>query len=228
VAVPILLSFVGLVMVGVGSFGCEMIKVSASGYYSYYSTIGFTSSKVGGACVSYGTTDVDAALQAGYAFAILATVVGVLTVIAAILTTFIRLPPVALLGMSGSAFVVAAFAVIVTGVGFAASGCNSGGISCTPGSQMYVVMVGVFFWIGAGTALLFVKKYARADIGERSASVSKVPVASISAEPVKEDEPTSSTVIETFINPDGTKTRTTTVTSFKDGAKIVEKTNETL
>jgi hypothetical protein len=230
-----LLSFVGLVMVGVGGFSCELLQVSSYGYDSYYgsygygSYIGFTSAKVGGTCVRYATVS-EPALQAGNAFAILATLVGVLTLIGAILTTFLKLPRVALVVMTVMAYVVAAFAFVVTGVGFATAGCNQGSVSCLPGPKMYVVLVGAFFWIGAGTALVFVKRHERADLGERSSSASDVPVASLTAEPVKDFEPTesSSTVVETFINPDGTKTRTTTVTSFKDGAKVVEKTNEAL
>jgi hypothetical protein len=228
-----LLSFVGLVMVGVGGFSCEMIKSTLTGIDgSVVFTLGFASGKGIGGCVKYSDTTYspDAAFQAGNAFAILATLFGVFTVIAAILTTFIRFPPLVVLGMSISAFVVAIFSAIVTGVGFASDNCTAPGNSCKPASMMYVVMVGTFFWIGAGAALLFVRKHEREGVMDDDIKPAPaIPAAAASAIDVEaHNDELPTTVIETITNPDGTKTRTTTATSYKDGQKVVEKTSETI
>jgi hypothetical protein len=225
-----LLSFVGLVMVGVGGFSCEMMKVTDE-YYNLYTYYGFTSLKLYGSCSELINTS--SAFKAGNAFAILATLFGVLTVIAAILTTFIRFPPRAILGMAISSFVVAGFSVIVTGVGFADAGCALSGQTCEPGSMMFVVMVGAFFWIAAGAAFLFVRKFEREGIMDENVkpapAVAAIPAAAASAIDVEaHNDELPTIVIETITNPDGTKTRTTTATSYKDGQKVVEKTSETI
>ena len=88
VALPILFTFVGMVMVAVGGFNCKMVKETKAGVAGYL-YFGFTSVEVDGTCVKYTSYDPDPPLETGNAFAILATVFGALTVIAAILTTFI-------------------------------------------------------------------------------------------------------------------------------------------
>lgn len=229
VALPILLSFVGLVMVGVGGFSCEMMKVTDE-YYNLYTYYGFTSLKRYGSCSEL--IDTSSAFKAGNAFAILATLIGVLTVIAAILTTFIRFPPQAILGMAISSFVVAGCSVIVTGVGFADPGCALSGQTCSPGSMMYVAMFGAFFWIAAGAAFLFVRKYEREGIMDENVkptpAVPAIPAAAAAIDVEAHNDELPTTVIEMITNPDGTQTRTTTVTSYKDGRKVVETTSETI
>lgn len=223
---PILFSFVGLVMVGVGGFSCEMMKVTNNDLY-VYTYFGFTSQKVSGACREL--EDPSSAFKTGNAFAILATLFGVLTVIAAILTAFIRFPPLAVVGMAISAFVVAGCSVIVNGIAFADGSCGWSELTCTPGSMMYVVLVGTLFWIAAGTAFLFVTKHEREGIMDDDVkpAASTIPAAA-TIDMEARDEPIPTTIIETTTNPDGTKTRTTTVTTYKDGHMLVEKTSETV
>jgi hypothetical protein len=228
VALPILFSFIGMVMVAVGGFSCKMVKGTEAGVDGYF-YFGFTSAERDGTCVNYQSYDPDPPLETGNAFAILATVFGVLTLVAAILTTFVRFPPLAVLGMSVSAFVVAGFATIVTGVGFANETCKATGYTCTPGSMMYVTLVGTLFWIAAGATFLFVNKFERDAIMEGNGSTPIPGVAAALHEGGGMDESqTPTTVIETITNPDGTKTRTITVTSYKDGQTIVEKTIDTV
>jgi hypothetical protein len=220
-------SFIGMVMVAVGGFSCKMVKGTEAGVDGYW-YFGFTSVERDGTCVNYQSYDPDPPLETGNAFAILATVFGVLTLVAAILTTFIRFPPLAVLGMAVSAFAVAGFAIIVTGVGFANETCTAGGYTCTPGSMMYVTLVGALFWIASGATFLFVNKFERDGIMEGNGSTPIPEVAALGVEGGMEENQTPTTVIETITNPDGTKTRTITVTSYKDGQKIVEKTSDTV
>jgi hypothetical protein len=212
-----------MVMVAVGGFSCEILRAEDK-TYGVYTNYGYTSIELGGACVELAETS--APFKAGHAFAILSTLFGVLTVVSAILTSFVRFPPRAVVGMSVSALVVAGFSLIVTGIAFADAGCDAPGITCKPASMMYVVMVGALFWIGAGIALLFVRKYEREGIMDEDANAPAPAIASVDVAATKNVDETPTTLIETTTNSDGTKTRTTTVTSYKDGQKVVEKTNE--
>lgn len=204
-----------------------MIKIQ-DGFYSYS---GFTSVKSYGVCVDY--IDPVSAFKAGNAMVILSTIFGVITVIGAILTTFISFPRGALIGMSAASFTIALLAVIACGVGFAGEVCTMYPQSkCLPGGMWYVLMIGFLFWISAGTSFLFMKKYERHDLGAMHGSKSQ-------PQQLQTDEPSipvmpqptegsASTLVETVVNPDGTKTKTTTVTTIKDGQTIVEKTTETI
>jgi hypothetical protein len=229
---PIVLSIIGLILVSIGGFSCGLLKITVSDAFSsaadYY---GFTSFKSYGGCVR---VDYDiGAYKAGNAMVILGTIVGVLVVIAAILTTFLTFPRGAFIGMSAASFVTAVFAVVATGVVFAVPDCKYAGYSCSPGPMLGVLIAGLFFWIGAGISCLFMKKYERPDAG--AAGGAKEPPLpqqaqepSIPVVPPQPAEGTASTVVETVVNSDGTKTKTTTVTSVKDGQMIVEKTTETV
>jgi hypothetical protein len=214
-----------MVMVAVGGFSCEILRVENRNY-GVETNFGFTIIELDGACVELG--EVSAPFKAGHAFTILSTVLGVLTVISAVLTSFVRFPPRVVVGMSVLAFVVAAFSLLVTGIGFADGGCDLPEITCKPGSMMYVVMVGALFWIGAGIAFLFVRKYEREEIMDEDANAPLPAIASVDVAAIKNVDETPTTLIETTTNSDGTKTRTTTVTSYKDGQKVVETTNETV
>jgi hypothetical protein len=209
-------------MVAVGGFSCELIRVESS-RLGIDTTFGFTSVRLNGACFSSVQSSI---LKAGSAFAILATLFGVLTVIAAILTTFIRFPPCFIVVMSIIAFVVAVLAAVVAGIGFADDACaRLRSVTCTPGPMMYVVMVGAVFWLAAGATFLFLRGHEREGIMDEDVK----PATVIAAATANEVEPSNdTTVIETTTNPDGTKTRTTTVTTHKEGQIFVEKTNETV
>jgi hypothetical protein len=108
----------------------------------------------------------DAPLKAGYAFGILATIFGVFTLIAVILTTRITFSKKVIWGMATSSFVIAFFVVLALSVGFATDACNHG--KCTPGPAWYEGLVGLLCWIGAGVSLLFMMKYehTEAAVGE--------------------------------------------------------------
>jgi hypothetical protein len=116
-----------------------------------------------GDCVKFSETTYEpgSALQAGKAFAIVTTVFGVLTVAVTIALTFVRFPAAALLAMAVSSFVMATFSSIVVGVGFGEEVCSEPDLTCSPASMMYVVLVGLLFWIAAGVTLLQVKKFER-------------------------------------------------------------------
>jgi uncharacterized membrane protein YhaH (DUF805 family) len=223
-----------MIMVAVGGFSCSMFKVEADGSTSY--TVGYDSVTLYGDCVKFSDTNYDpgSALQAGKVFAIVVTVFGVLTVVFTIALTFVRFPAAALMAMAITSFVLAAFSCIVVGVGFAEDICTQSGVTCSPASMMYVVLVGLLFWIGAGVTLLLIKKFERPglDAGEGSeldrdhdaASAKSGVPGSVTGDTHASEEMT--TVINTVVNPDGTKTRTTTITHYANGQKIVECTTE--
>jgi hypothetical protein len=231
-ALPIIFSLVAMIMVAVGGFSCSMFKVEADGSTSY--TVGYDSVNLYGDCVKFSDTNYDpgSALQAGKAFAIVVTVFGVLTVVFTIALTFVRFPAAALMAMAITSFVLAALSCIVVGVGFAEDICTQSGVTCSPASMMYVVLVGLLFWIGAGVTLLLIKKFERAGLDDGEAerdhdaasAKSGVPGSVTGDTHASQEEMT--TVINIVVNPDGTKTRTTTITHYEDGQKIVESTTE--
>jgi hypothetical protein len=130
-------------MVAVGGFSCEMFSLEVGGYLIF--PFGYNAAQLLGTCVDF--VDPAPALKAGYAFVILATIFGGLTVVAAVLAAFIRFPPSAVPGMSILAFVVAGFGALVCGVAFAVAECQTEGNVCKPNSMMSVVMAGTLSWI---------------------------------------------------------------------------------
>jgi hypothetical protein len=197
VAVPILSTFVGLVLVAVGGFSCSIVDVEYNGSSRHFQ---FGNCNAHGDDYSY-----DPAHHAGYALAVLATVIGALTVVSAISTSFVRFPRGALWGMSIASFVVAALGYIVCGAMFGTEICNVGsGSTRTSAQGVYLMIVGGVFWIAAGVSFLFVKRYEQEEVvDEIESSVSPA-----LATPVFKDTiPFSTPITETVTNPDGTKTR---------------------
>jgi hypothetical protein len=222
VAFPILLSVVGLVMLSIGGFSCEMFILELDGYVSF--KFGYTGVDFLGGCVEYTTRD--ASLGAGYAFAILATIFGCVTALGTILTAFVRLPRWAVTALSISAFAVAAFGGVVCGVAFAVSDCQADGSVCLPSSMAYVAMVGTLAWISAGSTLCYVPKHERESVAVSGVTAGASAGAAVAPKDQDADEE-AATCVSTVVNPDGTKTRTTTVTRYEGGQKIVDRVTET-
>jgi hypothetical protein len=224
-----------MIMVAVGGFSCSMFKLDDDTSALSY-TVGYDAVNLDGDCVKFSETTYEpgSALQAGKAFAIVTTVFGVLTVAVTIALTFVRFPAAVLLAMAVSSFAMAAFSSIVVGVGFGEEVCSEPDLTCAPAAMMYVVLVGLLFWIAAGVTLLQVKNFERpgldADGGgteadEVASAKSSGPPGSVTGDTHASHEEMT-TVISTVVNPDGTKTRTTTITHYEDGQKIVECTTE--
>jgi hypothetical protein len=219
VALPIVFSAVGVVMVGIGGFSCETFVLKPNGYESSFK-FGYTGVEFLGGCIGY--TDRDASLWAGYACAMLATVVGCVSAVGAILLAFVRCPPRAVTVLSVLALAAAACGAVVCGVAFGVADCQAAGSSCAPGPMMYVAAAGTLSWIAAGLALLFVASH------EREGMVVVAAAGNAVAPRQQQQEDEAATCVSTIINPDGTKTRTTTVTRFEGGQKIVESVTETV
>jgi hypothetical protein len=169
VALPILFSAAGLVLVSIGGFSCEIFSFTFEDEDGYVMTTkyGYTGVMVSGGCDTYKRSY---SLQAGYASAILATVFGCIAAVAVVLTAFVRFPPRAILGMSISAFVVAAFGAAVCGMAFAVEECRVEGFVCKPAPMMYVTMIGTLSWVAAGATLQFVAKHEREAVVVRGGS----------------------------------------------------------
>jgi lysylphosphatidylglycerol synthetase-like protein (DUF2156 family) len=105
----------------------------------------------------------DAPLKAGYAFSIVATIFGVFTLIAVILTTIMTFSKKVFWGMATSTFVIALCVLLALSVGFATDVCNND-VKCTPGPAWYAGLVGLLCWIGAGVSLLFMMKYEQTEV----------------------------------------------------------------
>jgi hypothetical protein len=214
VALPILFSDVGLVLVAVGGVSCDMFALYVDGALS--KRFGYTGVERWedgtGTCDFY--TDPPPALQAGYICVILATLLGGLAGLGPIFTAFVRFPPWALVGMSVSAFVVAALGAVVCCVAFAAAECQADGSACVPASMMYVAMVGTLSWIASGTALLFVTRHEQEGI-----PIPRRGAADAAVAPHVETE----TCVGEIVDPDGATTRATaTVASDEGGQKHVD------
>jgi hypothetical protein len=177
-AIPISFTLLALILVSVGAFSCKLFKLdSYSSYSSYYSSYydvyaGYNSYESLGVCIEYDTwwqnVEVDGAMKAGYAFAILATIFGVFVVCNTLLMTFITFPKGVFVGLSVASFAMALFAALVVSIGYASENCSEG---CLPGPMTYVVIVGLLFWIGGGISLLFVKKRERLEQVVQTATV---------------------------------------------------------
>ena len=192
----------------------------------------------------------DGPLTAGYAFGVLAAIIGVVPLLGSISTTFLRSPRKFILALAGCCFVLAAFSLFVGSIGFASKNCDGQspfgpGAKCKPGTGAGLNYAAFLLYVGAGLSLIFLQRFERdiPDTVRASSNNDRKVATAIFGHPetshsswggdthIKSGDLSSPTPDlverESVIQPDGSvKTTVTTTHTNPDGSKVVTKVIE--
>ena len=239
-----------------GSFSCKVYKTCQGdtcanfGFHEYQLDNYFDEYYYPGVgaegCYKIPNSYKDGPLRAGYAFAVLAAIIGVIPLLGSISTTFLRIPRKFMLGLAGCCFVLAAFSLFVGSIGLASNNCDGQspfgpGAKCKPGTGAGLNYTAFLLYVGAGLSFIFLQRFER-DIPDTAEASNKV-LTAIFGHPetshsswggdthIKSADfssPTPDLVErESVVQPDGSVTTTVTTTHTNpDCSKVVAKVIE--